>query len=157
MLKPASLRDILYYPVTTSVAAAALVVTGLWWSGQEIDWLVTNVRVWEKWELWRALTSTLPHVNFYHLAFNLYWFWVFVTLVERVYGHLRFAGVVALLALGSSLAEFSLSEGGVGLSGVGYGLWGMLWVLNRRDPRFAGAVDRETTRIFAAWFLVCIV
>lgn len=157
MLKPASLKSILRYPVTTSVAAVALVVTVSWWSGGDIDWLVTNVRVWEKWELWRALTSILPHVNFYHLAFNLYWFWVFGTLVERVYGHLRFAGIVTLLALGSSLAEFSLFYGGVGLSGVGYGLWGMLWALDRRDPRFAGAVDRETTRIFVAWFFVCIV
>lgn len=64
MLKPASLKGILRYPVTTSVAAAALVVSVSWWSGRAMDWLVMNVRVWEKWELWRALTSTLPHVNF---------------------------------------------------------------------------------------------
>ena len=156
MLQPPSLTSLLRYPVTVSLAAIALAVTGLWWSGGDIDWLVMNGQVWAKWELWRALTCTLPHVNIFHLAFNLYWLWLFGTLIERVYGHLRFAGIVFLLALGSSMAEFSLLYGGVGLSGVGYGLWGLLWVLEQRDARFAGTVDRQTTLTFVAWFFLCI-
>jgi predicted lipid-binding transport protein (Tim44 family) len=76
--------------------------------------------------------------------------------VERVYGHLRAAGIFELLAFGSALAELALFDGGVGLSGVGYGLWGMLWVLERRDLRFAGAVDRRTSQTFVVWFFVCI-
>ena len=31
-----------------------------------------------RWELWRALTSTLPHVNVFHLVFDLYWLSPFV-------------------------------------------------------------------------------
>ena len=157
MLAPPSLKHVPHYPVTAGVAAAALIVTGMWWSGQDIDSFVMNVRVWANWELWRALTSTLPHVNFVHLAFNLYWLWTFGTLVERVYGHLKCAGIFLLLAFGSSLAEFSLFYGGVGLSGVGYGLWGMLWVLEKRDARFADAVDYQTSQLFVFWFFLCIV
>ena len=134
----------------------AITVTGLWWYGHTIDWTIMNNRVFAKWELWRTPTSTLPHDGIFHLAFNLYWLWAFGTLVERVYGHIRCAGIYLLLAFGSSLAEFSLFIGGIGLSGVGYGLWGMLWVLGKRDPRFEQAVDYQTSRLFVVWFFVCL-
>ncbi len=105
MLAPPSLKNVSHYPVTAGVAAAALMATGMWWSGQSIDWFVMNQRVWANFELWRALTCTLPHANFFHLAFNLYWLWTFGTLVERVYGHFRcaadiFAAGVRFLARG---------------------------------------------------------
>jgi len=157
MLRPPPLKFVPYYPITAGVSAAAIVVTGLWWSGQNIDAFTMNTDVWSRWQLWRALTATLPHVNFFHLAFNLYWVWTFGTLVERVYGHLKCAGIFLLLAFGSSLADFALSSGGVGLSGVGYGLWGLLMVLEQRDARFADAVDRQTNQLFIFWFFLCIV
>jgi tetratricopeptide (TPR) repeat protein len=93
----------------------------------------------------------------FHLAFNVYWLWKFGTLVERVFGDLKCAGIYLLLAFGSSFGEFAVSRGGVGLSGVGYGLCGMLWVLEKRDARFAGAVDGQTSRLFVIWFFACII
>jgi membrane associated rhomboid family serine protease len=129
----------------------------MWWSGQDISGFLMDGRVWANWELWRALTATLPHGNFFHIAFNLYWLWTFGTLVERVYGHLKCAGIFLLLASCSMLAEFTVLNGGVGLSGVGYGLWGMLRVLEQRDPRFADAVDKQTNEMFIGWFFLCIV
>jgi membrane associated rhomboid family serine protease len=157
MLQPPSLKDVPRYPVTASISALAIAVTVMWWRGHSIEGLAMNGRVWEKWELWRAFTSTLPHVGIFHLGFNLYWFWVFGTLVERIYGHVRMAAIVLLLAFVSMLAEFSLLSGGVGLSGVGYGLWAMLWVLEQRDARFAGAVDPQTSMTFVIWFFLCVV
>ena len=156
MLQPPPLKSLPRYPVTASIGGAALVVTALWWTGCEIDALFMTADVSLRWELWRALTSTLPHVNFFHLAFNLYWFWALGTILERAYGHFRYLGIILFLAVGSSLAEFTVLQGGVGLSGVGYGLWAMLWVLERRDPRFAGVLDPQTSRIFVIWFFLCI-
>lgn len=157
MLQPPSLKQIPLYPVTVAIAAASIAVTGLWWNGWNIDAVDMNGLVWARWEFWRTLTSTLPHVNFFHLAFNLYWLWAFGTLVERIFGHFKYLLLIILLAFGSSLAEFALFSGGVGLSGVGYGLWGMLWVLEKRDPRFTEAVDYKTSRLFVVWFFLCIV
>jgi len=157
MQPPPPLSSVPRYPVTAFIGLAALAATLLWWTGHEVDSLVMSEQVWERWQLWRALTSALPHVNFFHLAFNLYWLWVFGTIAERVFGHLWFAGIVLFLAAVSSFAEFAILRGGVGLSGVGYGLWGMLWLLERHDSRFAGTVDRQTSQLFVGWFFLCIV
>jgi membrane associated rhomboid family serine protease len=157
MLRPPSLKFVPYYPVTAGVALGAIAVTVLWWTGTNIDAFTMDYKVWDRWQVWRALTTTLPHVNFFHLAFNLYWLWTFGTLIERVYGHVKCAAIFMFLALGSMLADFAVSSGGVGLSGVGYGLWGLLMVLERRDMRFADAVDRQTNQLFIVWFLLCIV
>jgi membrane associated rhomboid family serine protease len=91
-----------------------------------------------------------------HLAFNIYWLWILGTIVERVYGHLRTAALIALFALGSSSLEFAFSVGGIGLSGVGYGLFALLWVLSRHDERFRGAVNQKIVRLFIGWFFFCI-
>jgi len=134
-----------------------VVLTVMWRSGQDLDDLLMNNLVWQRWEVWRAISSTLLHVNYFHLAFNVYWIWTFGTLVERVFGHVYCAGIFLLLAFGSMLAEFAVLTGGVGLSGVGYGLWGMLWVLEKRDARFADAVDSHTSQMFVGWFFLCII
>ena len=157
MLSPPSLKNVPHYPITASVIGAAVVITLMWWSGQEVDAAFMDYRVWDRWQIWRGLTATLPHASFFHLAFNLYWTWTFGTLVERVYGHLKCLGIFLLLAMGSMLAEFAVLDGGVGLSGLGYGLWGMIFILERHDPRFAYAVDRQTNQMFAVWFVLCIV
>jgi tetratricopeptide (TPR) repeat protein len=73
-----------------------------------------------------------------------------------VYGHIRVLLIFLLLASGSSLFDFALTHGGVGLSGVVYGLWALVWVLERHDPRFAKAVDAKTTQLFVGWFFMCI-
>jgi len=156
MLPSPPLKELPRYPVTAGVALAAIGISILWWTGQGIDASIMDDRVWSRWELWRAVTCTLPHVNYFHLAFNLYWIWNLGTLVERVFGGLRWVGIFLLLAFGSGLWEFMLLDGGVGLSGVVYGLWGMLAILAPRDHRFSGAVDGQTNRLFVGWFFLCV-
>jgi membrane associated rhomboid family serine protease len=108
-------------------------------------------------EPWRLVTSALPHGSAFHLIFNAYWLWVFGTVLEEVLGHFRLLLLILLYAAGSAAAEYALFRGGIGLSGVGYGLFAMLWVLSSRDRRFAGAVDTQTAQLFAVWFVICIV
>lgn len=156
MLQPPSLKNIPRYPITAGIGLGAIVVTGLLWSGSSLDPFFMTGEIWSKWQLWRAVTAILPHGGFFHLAFNLYWLWAFGTLLEDAYGHVRFAGIVLLLALGSMLAEFMFLNGGIGLSGVGYGLFGLLWMLGKHDMRFFDAVDARTIQLFIIWFFVCI-
>ena len=156
MRRPPEFSQFPRFPVTGGTIMLAVIVSLAYW-GKFLD--VTplfadgNVR---RWQLWRLVSSALPHGSPLHLLFNLYWTWVFGTLVEETFGHVRTLALFVLLALGSGAAEYALLEGGIGLSGVGYGLFAFCWVLARRDPRFAGAVDENTTSVFVVWFFVCI-
>ncbi len=155
MLRPPPIQHFLGFPVTAGFCFSATFVSLWYWNGGDIERIKIDFLTWQS-EPWQLLSSTLPHGDPMHLIFNLYWTWAFGTLVERVFGSGRTLAIYAVLAAGSGLAEFAFYIGGIGLSGVGYGLAGMLWVLCRRDSRFYGAVDQSTIKLFAGWFLFCI-
>jgi membrane associated rhomboid family serine protease len=157
MRSPPSPTLVLSYPVTGGVGLMAGAVTFMTLTSR---WAVGRFEVrpsafWS--EPWRLFTSVLPHLDVFHLVFNVYWLWIFGTLLEEVLGHVRLLGLVALFAAGSMSAQFAVGHGAVGLSGVGYGLFALLWVLSSRDRRFAEAVDARTAQLFALWFVVCVV
>ena len=148
--------DFPHYPVTAGSIVLALGVTLAWWAKVDISPLVADAHI-RRGELWRLITDIFPHLDFLHLAFNLYWTWTFGSLLEQVFGHFRTAALFLLFAVGSSALEFGLLSGGVGLSGVGYGLFGMIWMLSRRDDRFRNAIDQRTVTVFLVWFGFCII
>ncbi|HEV3341484.1 MAG TPA: rhomboid family intramembrane serine protease [Pirellulales bacterium] len=152
---PAFLRLAERFPVIVAVELAAVLVTGCWWSGRDIDLFTVDYRVWQG-QVWRLLSSTLPHGDIFHLAFNLSCVAVFGSRVEETFGSLLTALWLAVFAIGSQAAEYALARGGVGLSGVGYGLFGFLWVLSKRDARFSDAVSAQTAQLLIFWFFLCL-
>jgi membrane associated rhomboid family serine protease len=144
------------YPIAGGISLLAIFVTGAWWAKMDVSPLLETAMI-RRGELWRLVTSILPHGGALHLIFNVYWLWVFGTLVEQVLGPIKTAGLILLFAVASNALEFAFLTGGIGLSGVGYGLFGLLWVLSSRDERFRDAVDRGTIQVFVVWFFVCIV
>jgi membrane associated rhomboid family serine protease len=143
------------YPVIVGVAALAVGITIAWWAKVDISPLFETAEI-RRGQFWRLVTSIFPHLDILHLAFNLYWLWVFGTVVESVYGHAKTALLIVFLAVGSGSLDFAFDRGGVGLSGVGYGLFGLLYVLSDRDERFRGSIDQKTVKLFVGWFLFCI-
>ncbi|MGF1579017.1 MAG: rhomboid family intramembrane serine protease [Gemmataceae bacterium] len=166
MRSPPHLKTWYRFPVTSIVGLSAILVTLVWWQSDrlppfwagtlDVSLLTMNFLAWRG-QPWRFVTSALPHINLMHIVFNLYWLWVFGTLVEKVFGQWKTALLLLLFAVGSSAAEYAIYRGGVGLSGVGYGLFGMLYILSREDERFEGAVDPITTLLFLAWFVLCCI
>jgi len=143
------------YPVIVAVSVAAVGVTVAWYSGVNLSFIFESAEI-RRGQLWRLLTSVFPHLGVLHLVFNLYWLWILGTVVERVFGHAKTGLLLAFFAIGSNSLDFPFGRGGVGLSGVGYALFGMLWVHSERDERFKGAIDKRTVELFAAWFFICI-
>jgi len=75
-------------------------VTLAWWLRLDVSPLFESAMI-RRGETWRLVTSILPHAGILHLAFNLYWLWVFGTLIEEVYGHLKTAALIVLFAFTS--------------------------------------------------------
>src|ERR1700678_3078112 len=156
MRRPPRISEFQQYPVTSGTILLAAGVTLAWWSGRlDIHPLLETVDI-RRGQIWRIVTSALPHSNILHLAFNIYWTWVFGTLIEGTFGPIKTFAIYVLLAIAGNGAEYALLIGGIGLSGVGYGMFGMLWVLSRRDSRFAGVIDRRLIRLFVAWYVLCV-
>jgi len=156
MRPPPKLSDFPRYPVVAGTAVLAVGVTLAWWAKMDVSPLFETAMI-RRGELWRLVTNILPHGGVLHLLFNVYWLWVFGTLLEDVYGHLKTAALILLFAVGSGAWEFALAAGGIGLSGVGYGFFGLLWMLARHDERFREAIDAKTVQLFIGWFFLCIV
>jgi membrane associated rhomboid family serine protease len=147
------IREARRYPITAGVTALASMVSLADWAGIELP-LAFDVRFLL--QPWRVVTSILPHLDVLHLAFNLYWLWVFGTVLERTLGSWRYVALVALLASLPAAAEYALAVGGVGLSGVVYGFLGFMWP-RRTDPRLQPFVRPATVQLFAFWFVLCMV
>jgi len=153
---PPKLSEIPHYPVVAGTALLAIGTTTAWWAKVDVSPLFESAMI-RRGELWRLVTSIFPHLGILHLAFNVYWLWVFGTSIERVYGHAKTAALIVFFGVGSGSLEFAFSAGGAGLSGVGYGFFGLLWILASRDPRFRDSMDRRTVELFIGWFFLCIV
>lgn len=155
MRQPQKWTQFYRFPVITGVLILSIALTIAWWCKVDVGPMFETAMI-RRGEFWRLFTNILLHASALHLVFNLYWFWIFGTIIEEVLGHLQTAVLIAVLALGSGSLEFAFASGGVGLSGVGYGLFGMLWVLSSRDERFRDAVDRRTVELFVGWFFFCV-
>jgi len=142
-------------PCNLGFSVLLIGVTVAWWTGANISPLFENAEI-RRGQLWRLATSVLPHLDILHLTFNLYWLWVLGTTVERLCGHFRTMLLVLLFAISSGSLDYALEQGGVGLSGLEYGLFGLLYVLSQRDERFKESLDKRTINLFVGWFFTFI-
>jgi membrane associated rhomboid family serine protease len=143
-------------PVTASAMAGALILSLAYFSEADVAWaLQERNAVWQG-QFWRLITSTLVHANIIHLAFNLYWLNTFGPVMEDWLGSLRTLILFLLLALFSSAAEFLVFRGGIGLSGVVYGSFGLLYSVRGSDRGPAYHLTSQTIQLFVAWFFACI-
>ncbi|NLW85358.1 MAG: rhomboid family intramembrane serine protease [Planctomycetes bacterium] len=141
-------------PVTTCTILLSVVVSVAYWLHVSIGLLIIT----ENWPLrpWTLLTTMLPHIDPVHLVFNVFWIWILGTFLELRLRPLKTALIYVILACGSAAAQIAISRSGVGLSGLIYGLFGMLWMLGRVNEDFR-IIQPSTFVVFVGWFLACIV
>jgi membrane associated rhomboid family serine protease len=153
--QPPSLSQLPRYPVSGGVCVLAIAVVIADTLKVDVSPLyMSYLAFWR--EPWRLISCVLPHANPIHLAGNLYWIWVLGTYIEDEFGSLRAATLMLVVGVGSSAAEYAFDVGGIGLSGVAYGLFGFLWVASRLAPRLRDAMDLRTVQLFIVWFFFCI-
>ncbi len=107
---------------------------------------------------WGLFTSVFVHMKLWHIAFNLYWLWVLGSVAERTLGTGRFLVFFLGAALVSSSLQLAVSNStGIGASGVGYAIFGLMWASRRRVPVFEEVLGEKTPPLFFIWLVGCIV
>lgn len=109
------------------------------------SWLVPNGFIFQTFayapfltesEPWRMVTSAFLHsTNLMHIAFNMYALWILGNVLEPVFGRVRFLAVYLISALAGSVGVLLLSPidtAVVGASGAVFGLFGALFVVQRK-------------------------
>lgn len=152
-------------PVLTWLACAACVVVfvGLLnepnrdsWEGLQ-KWGYYSIEKILDGAFWGLVTSTFVHLEVWHLAFNLYWLWILGSRLERAIGSPRWLVFFLIASIVSSGIEL-LFDGstGIGASGVGYALFGFMWMARGRYPRFIEVLDQRTILLFVVWLFLCV-
>ncbi len=93
----------------------------------------TNASEQEEW--WRYITPALVHLSWWHLGFNLLFWWLFAGVIERQCGTLQLIILFFCSALISAMVENYFSGPDFfGLSGVVYAVLGFVLILNKFFP-----------------------
>jgi membrane associated rhomboid family serine protease len=106
---------------------------------------------------WALLTSAFVHIEPLHFLFNLYWLWVLGRALEASIGSLRWAVFVLAAAWISGGIQLSSGQSGIGLSGVGYALFGFGWAAGPRFPELRRVVQHQTVVLFVVWGVICVI
>src|SRR5690349_9140709 len=146
-----SLRDLLNQrtprvPVTALLVAANLLVfgamlingAGLWHSANSIQlaWGANFGPATQDGEWWRLTTAMFLHFGIIHLTLNMWALWDGGQLVERMYGHARFAAIYFISGLSGNLLSLVVHKGltiSGGASGAIFGVYGALLVFVWRE------------------------
>lgn len=155
-------------PVTNALSFASYSIEGnaLRWDG------LADLR---HGQLWRLFTPIFPHGNLIHLLGNLGALWVLGGAVESVRGSVRMLVFTLVIAAVSNYAEYWLNLGltfdteqglqtdtGVdpnpfflGISGVVFGLFGLIWMRARFVPGSRFLMPRDLVVWMLIWLLAC--
>lgn len=107
-------------------------------------------------QVWRLVTPIFMHGGWAHLIVNSIFLIQLGGAVEARRGTGRFAGMVLLLAVGSNLAQYyAAGPFFLGMSGVGFGLFGYAWMKSRLDPAAGLYVSPNTVFWMLLWFGFC--
>jgi membrane associated rhomboid family serine protease len=106
---------------------------------------------------WGYITSVFVHQEPLHLVMNLYWMWILGRALERSVGPLRWLLFFVMAAWVSSGIQFLTGDPGIGMSGVGYALFGFGWRARERMSEFAKIITQKTVQLFLVWLVLCIV
>ena len=120
-----------------------------WLFIQPLDQLAEN----QQW--WRLITPDFIHFSAIHLVFNLLWWLVLGSKIERLLGLSTLLIVFVLSSLASNIGQLLVS--GVnfgGLSGVVYALVGFVWWLGWLRPDWNISLPKPVIGFLLVWLLI---
>lgn len=108
-------------------------------------------------EVWRLITPVFMHFSFMHILFNCMWMSQLSRILEDYYSTQRIIFYFVFLGVTSNIAQY-LMKGPMfgGLSGIVYGLLGLLWVKKSVDPEFPFMLPKRDIYLMIGWFFLCL-
>jgi membrane associated rhomboid family serine protease len=107
---------------------------------------------------WSLITSVFVHIEIWHIAFNLYWLWILGNCLEDAIGPWKWlAFFLGSAWVSSALQLWVDGDAGIGMSGVGYALFGFGWVARRKIVRFGEILDDHAVKTFVIWMVGCAI
>jgi GlpG protein len=107
---------------------------------------------------WGLITSNFLHIELWHIALNLYWFWIFGKKIEFESNKFFYGILILSSGLVSSLSELSFGDTtGIGLSGIGYALFGFTFIKSKTSENYKDYLDKRTIMLFIFWLVLCVV
>jgi membrane associated rhomboid family serine protease len=155
-----------YIPSVTAICCLASIVLFI---GINVQGKFDTWDVYRKWgapsatdifegDYWGLITSNFLHVEIWHIAFNLYWLWLFGKKIEFETNKAFYVLLILSSALVSSLAQLAFSDTtGIGLSGIGYALFGFLFVKSKTAEEYKNYLNKRTINLFLFWLALCII
>ncbi len=105
-------------------------------------------------QVWRLFTPAFLHRGFAHIVFNMFILHFFGGRIETIQ---RWPRILLLFLIGSAggvLAEYFLSDAtAVGFSGVGYCMFGYLWIYGLLEPGAGIGMEPQNVAIFLGWLV----
>jgi GlpG protein len=113
-------------------------------------------------EVWRLVTPIFVHYGPMHLIFNMWVMYVLGGQIEDRRGRWFFGGFILVAAILSNVAQAAVAQWqhhlGLfgGMSGVGYAVFGYLWMKVKFDPAAGYQLDKLNVFIMLLWLVLCI-
>lgn len=99
------------------------------------------------------LTPVFVHFDVLHILFNLLLLRDLGRVIEINHGSRYLAVFVVVTGVLSDIAQYELGRNPLfaGMSGVVYGLLGLIWVRGKIDPRVGYGLSRSTVQFMLIW------
>ena len=115
-------------------------------------------------EVWRLVTPIFLHFSVWHILFNCWATMLEGTMIESTRGTLRLAILVLVSAVLSNLGQYFYMDQYEaerlhlfgGLSGVGYAMFGYLWMKGQYEPEQGMILHPNTVSTMLLWLVLCM-
>jgi GlpG protein len=108
-------------------------------------------------QVWRVVSPIFLHLGWLHILFNMYWTYQFGRIIEISRGSWRLLGLVLAVAIISNLAQYWWAGPFFGgMSGVGYGQFGYLWMKSKFDRAVGVHLPQDLVFFFLVWLVLCM-
>ena len=102
------------------------------------------------------VTAIFNHLSLMHIVFNMLWLLQLGRILESTLKPWQYALFVLGAAVVGSCSEMMIGSNGVGMSGVVYAMFGLLWAGRGAYPSWSAVATRNNLNLFIGWGVLCV-